>query len=342
MSVHLFARRGHWAALALATLMAGCGGGGSSEAGGDANLSASSAEAQKAVETSVAAASTAVSKIVVLGQNPLFDLSSPSAAAATSHALAISRSRGPQAHILLSKVQTPVQPFTCVELDLFTSACTGSATVEASFAADAAKIPVNGYVAMSFTNLSGQIDGVDVALSGQYRIDFLTEIDTKATSYANAKLKLSTNAFAGKLGSYTFGPDTTTAQVDYDAKGAPTITIGDQVFSNVSLEGSLSNTQFRLGTALVKQPYWASGSSNKIDYQFQPWEVKALRPAVGSVANLSASNGATAKVEVSSSSTTSVVYTVQIVSAGTTKRYSVTASYPSGSNTPSYSVTELA
>jgi len=337
MSVLINPRSGRLAALGLAAALAACGGGGSSDGGSPTdNLYAASSEAQKAVEGSLSAANTAVSKSVVLGQNPLFDLGSPSAAAASAAA-----AKRPRAQALaLSKPQA-VQAFTCVELELFTGPCTGSATVEANFAADAVKIPASGFIAMSFTNLAGPVDGLSISLSGQYRIDFLSEIDTKATSYANAHLKLSTTAFAGKLGDYGFGPDTSVAMVDYDASGAPTLTIGDLVLSKVQLEGTLSNTQYRLANAQVRQPYWASGSGNKIDYLLKPWELKASRPALGSIATLAASNGASAKVEVTASAATSVVYAVQISEAGATKRYTVTASYPSGSDTPSYSVSEI-
>lgn len=339
MSVLINPRPVRPAALAVATLsaalLAACGGGGSSDSGSPTdNLYAASSEAQKAVEGSLSAANTAVSKSVVLGQNPLFDLGSPSAAAASNTAAR------PRAHALLSKPQT-VEAFTCVELELFTGPCTGSATVEANFAANAVKIPVNGFIAMSFTNLAGPVDGLAISLSGQYRIDFLSEIDSKASSYANAHLKLSTTAFAGKLGEYSFGPDTSAATVDYDAAGAPTLTIGELVLSKVQLEGTLTNTQYRLANAQVRQPYWASGSGNKIDYLLKPWELKAARPALGSTATLAASNGASAKVEVSSSAAASVVYAVQITAADATKRYTVTASYASGSDTPSYSVSAL-
>jgi hypothetical protein len=335
MSVLINPRPGRLAALAMAALLAACGGGGSSDSGSPTdNLYAASSEAQKAVEGSLSAANIAVSKSVVLGQNPLFDLGSPSAAAANA-------TSGPRAHALaLSKPQA-VQAFTCVELDLFTGPCTGSATVEANFAADAVKIPASSFIAMSFTNLAGPVDALSISLSGQYRIDFLSEIDTKATSYANTHLKLTTAAFAGKLGDYSFGPDSSVATVDYDASGEPTLTIGDLVLSKVQLEGSLTNTQYRLANAQVRQPYWASGSGNKIDYLLKPWELKAARPALGSIATLAASNAASARVEVTASAAASVVYAVQITAAGASKRYTVTASYPSGSDTPSYSVSEL-
>ena len=65
------------------------------------------------------------------------------------------------------------------------------------------------------------------------------------------------------------------------------------------------------------------------------------RPAVGSVASLTASNGATAKVEVSASSSSSVVYPVQIAIGASTKRYTVTASYASATAVPTYSVVEV-
>jgi len=337
MSVLINPRSGRLAALGLAAALAACGGGGSSDGGSPTdNLYAASSEAQKAVEGSLSAANTAVSKSVVLGQNPLFDLGSPSAAAANAAA-----AKRPRAQVLaLGKAQA-VEAFTCVELDLFTGPCTGSATVEANFAADAVKIPASSFIAMSFTNLAGPVDGLAISLSGQYRIDFLSEIDTKASSYANAHLKLSTTAFAGKLGDYSFGPDSSVATVDYDASGAPTLTIGDLVLSKVQLEGPLTNSQYRLANAQVRQPYWASGSGNKIDYLLKPWELKASRPALGSIATLAASNAASAKVEVTASAAASVVYAVQISAAGATKRYTVTASYASGSDTPSYSVSEL-
>ncbi|MEJ6003217.1 hypothetical protein [Paucibacter soli] len=341
MSVLINSRPGRLAALGVAALwatcLAACGGGGSSDSSGSNptdNLYAASSEAQKAVEGSLSAANAAVSKSVVLGQNPLFDLGSPSATAAAKAAAR------PRAHAVLSKPQA-VEAFTCVELELFTGPCTGSATVEANFAAGAAKIPAGSFIAMSFTNLAGPVDTLAISMSGQYRIDFLSEVDSKASSYANAHLKLSTTAFAGKLGDYSFGPDSSVALVDYDASGAPTLTIGELVLSKVQLEGPLSNTQYRLANAQVRQPYWASGSSNKIDYLLQPWELKAARPAPGSTATLAASNAASAKVEVTASAAASVVYAVQISAAGTTKRYTVTASYASGSDTPSYGVAEL-
>lgn len=337
MSVLINPRPGRLAALGLAAALAACGGGGSSDSSSPTdNLYAASSEAQKAVEGSLSAANTAVSKSVVLGQNPLFDLGSPSAAAANA-----AGAKRPRAQVLALGKALAVEAFTCVELELFTGPCTGSATVEANFAADAVKIPASSFIAMSFTNLAGPVDGLAISLSGQYRIDFLSEIDTKASSYANAHLKLSTTAFAGKLGDYSFGPDSSVATVDYDASGAPTLTIGDLVLSKVQLEGPLTNTQYRLANAQVRQPYWASGSGNKIDYLLKPWELKASRPALGSIATLAASNAASAKVEVTASAAASVVYAVQISAAGATKRYTVTASYASGSDTPSYSVSEL-
>jgi len=327
-------------AVLLGALLSACGGGGSD--GGDnaapTNLSQSTAEARQAVEFSVSGAATIVAKSSVLDNNPLFDLTGPGRVAAqaapTLKAMGTSRPQAPSV-----KAQALVS-FGCADLQVFTGPCTGTVGVDANFLDSATQIPADSFLSMTFNGLSGVMDGVSTRIDGVFRIDFLTAVNSNATSFANARLRITLTNFSGTEGAVSYGPDSFAALLEFDALGQPTITIGDLTLSKVSNLVVTDNSNFRIGSAQLRKPYWGS-EANKIDSSFQTWTVGQGRPAVGSVASLTASNGVTAKVEVSASSSSSVVYPVQIAIGASTKRYTVTASYASATAVPTYSVVEM-
>lgn len=327
-------------ALLLGALLSACGGGGGSDDGtspAPTNLSQSTTEARQAVEFSVSGAAAIVAKSSVLDNNPLFDLTVPggatSQAAPTLKALsAASKAPSVKPQALIS--------FGCADLQVFTGTCTGTVGVDANFLDSATQIPADSFLAMTFNGISGVMDGVSTRIDGVFRIDFLTAVNSNATSFANARLRITLTNFSGTEGGVSYGPESFAALLEFDAQGQPTITIGDLTLSKVSNLVVTDNNNYRIGSAQLRKPYWGS-EANKIDSSFQTWTVGQARPAVGSVANLTASNGVTAKVEVSASSSSTVVYPVQIAIGASTKRYTVTASYASATAAPTYAVVEL-
>nr|WP_316642150.1 hypothetical protein [uncultured Roseateles sp.] len=325
----------HASALSLAAVLGACGGGGSD--GGSAeptNLSQSTTEARQAVEFSVSGAATIVAKSSVLDNNPLFSLSGPSGSSPGTPTLKAQSAKAPSV-----KPQALVS-FGCADLQVFTGTCTGTVAVDANFLDSVTQIPADSFLSMTFTGLSGVMDGVSTRLDGLFRIDFLTAVNNNATSFANMRLRITLNNFSGMVGAISYGPETSTALLEFDGQGQPTITIGDLTLSKISNLVITDNSNYSIGSAQLRKPYWGS-DSNKLDSSFQTWVVGQGRPAVGSVASLTASNGVTAKVEVSASSSASVVYPVQIAIGASTKRYTVTASYASATATPTYAVVEL-
>ncbi|MBT9459820.1 MAG: hypothetical protein IV097_24620 [Burkholderiaceae bacterium] len=328
-------------AVLLGALLSACGGGGGSDDGvspAPTNLSQSTTEARQAVEFSVSGAAAIVAKSSVLDNNPLFDLTVPggstSQAAPTLKALSASRSQAPRV-----KPQALIS-FGCADLQVFTGPCTGTVGVDASFLDSATQIPADSFLSMSFNGLSGVMDGISTRIDGVFRIDFLTAVNSNATSFANARLRITLTNFSGTEGGISYGPESFAALLEFDAQGQPTITVGDLTLSKVSNLVVTDNSNYRIGSAQLRKPYWGS-EANKIDGSFQTWAVGQGRPAVGSVASLTASNGVTAKVEVSASSSSTVVYPVQIAIGASTKRYTVTASYASATAAPTYAVVEL-
>lgn len=324
-------------AVLLAAALSACGGGGSDsgDSAAPTNLSQSTTEARQAVEFSVSGAAAIVAKSSVLDNNPLFDLTGPGSSASQSAPTLKAQSARPPS----VKPQALVS-FGCADLQVFTGTCTGTVGVDANFLDSATQIPADSFLAMTFNGLSGVMDGVSTRLDGQFRIEFLTAVNSNATSFANARLRITLTNFSGAVGAISYGPETSTALLEFDGQGQPTITIGDLTLSKISNLDITDNNNYRIGSAQLRKPYWGS-EANKIDSSFQTWVVGQARPAVGSVANLTASNGVTAKVEVSASSSSTVVYPVQIAVGASTKRYTVTASYASATAAPTYAVVEL-
>lgn len=323
-------------ALLLGALLSACGGGGG-DAGPPApaaNLSQSSAEASQAAQFSVNAAAALASKTALISNNPFFDTPTPGAASTAAAPSMKAQSAAPQMHALAAFT------FSCAESEIFTGPCTGSVVIDSDIPLTASTYPANSYLSIDFKSLSGPVAGVTLSFNGLMRIDFLTAIDPNVASPANTRYRVTATGFSGSVGSISFGPESSTILVEYDAQSVPTITSGDLVLSKITGLTLTDNNNYRIGSVQVRNAYWGN-ADNKLDASLQNWVVTQARPAVGSVANLTASNGVTAKVEVSASSASSVVYPVQIAIGASTKRYTVTASYASATAAPTYSVVEV-
>lgn len=325
----------HAPALLLGAVLAACGGGGGDTAtpAPATNLSQSTAEASQAAQFSVNAAAALATKAALISNNPFFDAPTPGVLRAAAGPSMRRQSAAPQVHALAAFTAS------CIETEIFTGPCTGSVVIDSDIPATATNYPANSYLSFDFKSLSGPVAGVTLSFNGVMRIDFLSTIDPNIISPANTRYKVTMASFSGSVGSVSFGPESSTILVEYDAQSVPTLTSGDLVLSKITGLNLTDNSNFSIGSVQVRNAYWGN-AENKLDASLQNWVVTQARPAVGSVANLTASNGVTAKVEVSASSSASVVYPVQIAIGASTKRYTVTASYASATATPTYTVVE--
>jgi hypothetical protein len=321
------------AALALSGLFAlvGCGGGGGG--GGSeppptlvvppttpATLGASTTEAAAAAQGAAQAAAKAVELYATLGQGPL----------------PVTAQGGVMARVLSGRVlrEQPQarETLTCSEF-LGVSTCTGTVTIDTNVADSGIAVP-GTYVAIIFNGLQATVDGDTLSLDGTMRIDFLTTFDLNSSSFANQRMELTLDDFAGSADGVSFGPYNVRALIEYDANEVSTLTIDGVRISGLENIVVNDGLNYGLTNVALRRAVWSSATAY-VDYAFDQWNVAAGRPTVGSGATISAGTGSIA-VEVTASSSTLVVYAVTITLGGVSTNYTVTAAYPVGGGAPTY------
>jgi hypothetical protein len=326
-------------AATLSALLAACGGGGGSDDAAAAGpvlqappatagaLTQSGTEAMAAVQAAHSNAALMVKKSSALEGGSLFaplgasgsplNLRNVVAGAAREQALARETAN-------------------CADLGLVN--CSGSVTFDSNFDDNANTLPAGTYVAMQFNSLSFSEGGVATSMNGGFRMDFLTAIDLQTSSFANARMQVTLNNLGGTVNGISFGPDTALALYEFDANGAPAVTIdGLRITGLGNLNVTDASNYSAYGTSL-RAAHW-SNSGAYVDVNYSSWLVIAGRPVFASAATISAgpngSNGSAAIV-VDSSTASQVVYRVRLTTGGTSTDYVVTANL--GTSPPSYTV----
>ena len=181
------------------------------------------------------------------------------------------------------------------------------------------------------------LNGETVSFNGTLRMDFLTAWDMYANpTMAGVQFKLTLSNFSASVGSISYGPTTIAALFEIDGMGNVTMTIGGMSIVGMDRVFITDADNYTFGTITIRKTYWGSASTY-VDVTFNTWAVVAGRPTVGSSFTVSA--GANSVwVQVTSSSTSVVTYSVQTTINGVSAGYTVTATYPAGGGAPSYTV----
>lgn len=328
-----------WRRLAVSSaivLLAACGGGGGGSTGPSlqsppstaATLSPSATEATEALKAingggSAIAKQDAGPDSLFLPTGDPFSASSGSAAALYGNAAGSGRE---QPMAVTNVACTSILPPPCsgsLSLDTNLDPNTGSAT-----------IPAGVYLSFSFNALQGSFQGKAINISGTLRVDFLTTIDINASSFANSRFQVLSLGLGGSIAGEPFGRGDRVALVEFDAQGGATLTTEGMSFSRLSGITVTDTQNYIIGTATLRHAHWGNAGAY-VDYAFQSWAVSAGRPTAGSQVTVSAGAGTLAAV-VTASSASTVVYDVQVNAGGSSKRYTVTATYPAGGGAPVY------
>jgi len=322
--------------LALAALLVACGGGGGDGSATPAAqvmapptvaavLGNSPADAAQSAQAAVGGAAAAVTRMNSLsGLSALLGGSVGSLRLPANRQVALSAGRDVQA--------LAVQTAACA--DLLDPPCSGSATLDTDIADTATVIRAGNYADLRFLSLSGYMFGQRLTLDGRMRIDFLSTIDTNATQNPGLDLKLLLDGFGGTVNGQNFGPISDISRLQVDTQGVGTLTAGGASYTGMSGTSVSGSGSFVIGGGRVRQAHWAD-ANRYVDVTLQNWQVVGNRPAVGSQAVVAAGSGSIA-IQVTASSTASVVYAVTANVGGPTVRYLVTASYPAGGGAPTY------
>lgn len=330
MRVDLSVRATAWAFVMSGLLALGaCGGGG----GGDsppslvsppttaASLSASTAEAASAAQGAVDAAAEAVELYATLGNGPV---------PITGAGGAMSRSLF--ARSLREQAQAR-ETVGCADF-LGIADCTGTVTIDTNLSDSGTVAAPGTYITIIFNALRATVDGDTLALDGVMRVEFLTSFDLNSTSFANQRMELTLQDFAGSAGGVSFGPYDVHALIEYDANEVSTVTIDGVRIEGLENIVVTDGLNYGLTNVALRRAVWSSATAY-VDYDFDQWSVTAGRPALGSAATLSAGANSIA-VAVTASSSAQVVYAVTITIGGASTAYTVTATYPAGGGAPTY------
>lgn len=307
--------------------LAACGGGG----GGDsqasivlppttaASLSASTTEAASAAQGAADAAAQAVELYATLGNGPV-----PITGAVGT------MSRSLFARSLREQAQAR-ETFSCTDF-LGVPTCTGTVTIDTDVADSGIAVP-GTHIAIIFNALQATVDGDTLSLDGTMRFDFLTTLDLNSDSFANQRMELTLQGFAGSAEGVSFGPYDVRALIEYDDMEASTVTIDGVRIAGLENIVVTDGLNYGLTNVALRRAVWSSATAY-VDYDFDQWSVAAGRPVVGSGATVSAGTGSIG-VEVTASSSAQVVYAVTITIAGVSTVYTVTADYSQG-GAPTY------
>jgi hypothetical protein len=225
------------------------------------------------------------------------------------------------------------ETFGCADF-LGVSDCTGTVTVDTNLSEGSSVAAPGTYIALIFNALRATVEGDELALDGVMRVEFLTSFDLNSTSFANQRMELTLQDFAGSAGGVSFGPYDVQALIEYDANEVSTVTIDGVRIAGLENIVVTDGLNYGLTNVALRRAVWSSAAAY-IDYDFDQWSVAAGRPAPGSAATLSAGVNSIA-VAVTASSSAQVVYDVTITIGGASTAYTVTDTYPAGGGAPTY------
>jgi hypothetical protein len=331
--LHRISRRGFGAAVFAATLAA-CGGGGGDDVAGPvlqappttaATLAQSGAEAIAGVQALHSGAAAIISKTTALDAGSLF---SPLGASASPMNLRNTVARAAREQALAR------QTIGCSQLEI--GACSGSVTVDYNFDGSATVLPAGSYLAMTFNDLAGTLEGSAFSMSGTFRMDFLTSVDIQAANFANARLQIGLDDLSGTADGVSFGPESEVALYEFDANGVPTITIDGLRLAGLANLNVIDADDYSAAGTRLRFAHWAAASTY-VDVLYSSWIVSAGRPSVGSTATITAGTNGSAAILVTGASATEVVYRVDLTVGGATTQYLVSADL--GTSPPSYTFT---
>jgi hypothetical protein len=335
------------AAASLTAVLVACGGGGGGDGGGEntpagalnspparaASLSQTGTEAAESVKSTVAGADLVAQQTAHPQGNflPLNVFGGPSSSLAVSGESAPTRATVPG-----REQAQAVQTLACSSL--FAVACSGSATVDTNLTSDVPVLPAGTYVAMSFNSLQWNVNGQSMSLQGALRMDYLTAFDLNASSLAGVRVQLTLSGLAGSAAGISFGPQSGVALLEVDALGRSSLTMDGRTFGGMTDVRVTDANNYGIGAGSVRGSHWADAAAH-VDVRYSGWTVVGGRPVQGASAVVSA--GAD-RIDITVLSTTAgaTVYDVRITVAGSTRRFTVTATHVAGS--PSvYSAVEV-
>lgn len=327
-------------AIGLSACGGGGGGGGASLAvdeppGTAATLQQSAAEAQAAVVATVTGGSIVVAQGAGLDSSFLI-VGSPLGGGASPINMA--------GRVASAAREQPmaVASVGCAQTGIFepTPPCTGNVTVDENIPTNGAVVwPAGTYISMNFNALQGTVTGGGtLSLSGAVRLDYLTSIDTTATSFANVQIRITTSNLSGSVDGVEFGPDSGVALLDFDSAGVGSVTVNGLRITNLEGLSVTDAHNYQLLSVALRAAY-GSAASAAADTIFESWIVAGARPQLNSTAQVT-SGSASAAISVRNSSSTTVVYDVVLTVDGRSVIYTVTATYPPGGGAPTYAVTE--
>ena len=321
------------ACIGLAACGGGGGGGGATVTPADvvgppataATLANTTAEAQAAAQAVVAGADSTAARVSAMsGFAALTGLPvGPQSATGEGRKQALSAS-----------TMRPLAVETDACSDLLDGPCSGSVTIDASFDSSATQANPGDHADLQFASLSGGLSGIQLSLNGHLRVDFLSTFVFDSSNIDGIDVKLGFDGFGGSINGVTFGPVTDMLRLQISGQGVISYTAGGATFTSLSGVSITGPGSYAIGSGTVRVAYWAD-SSRYIDLTFQNWHVVDGRPAVGSQVTVSSGQGSIA-LTVSASSTASVVYAGTITVGSVTTAYTVTATYPGGGGSPTY------
>lgn len=329
------------AAFTAALVACGGGGGGSSASSvtappsTGATLTNSSTDASQSAQAVVAGAGAAAARVGSMsGVSAVFGAPVGTQSATRAHALGAPSEAAPGAAAAQRKRALAVATLGCAEL--VDPPCTGSATSDTNITANATGIVPGNYFDLQFAALSGSLFGKSVVLNGHMRIEFLSALAFNATTFPGLDLQILLDGFNGSVGGVPFGPTSDLARLQINAQGLSTVTAAGITYIGLNTVTLSGNGNYSVGDATLRLSHW-SEPSRYVELHLVNWTVTSGRPGVGSTATVSAAVGSIA-INVTSTSSTNVVYAVGITAGNATTPYIVTATYPAGGGAPSYGV----
>jgi hypothetical protein len=226
------------------------------------------------------------------------------------------------------------QTLSCANLGL--TGCSGSVTVDTNVDGNAAVLSAGTYITLEFNALSFIEAGSPVSINGSFRMDFLTSIDAQAASLANARLQIEFGNLSGTVDGVSFGPATEVALLEFDAAGAPAVTIDGLRITGLDGLNVIDADDFTINGTTLRRAHWSHAAAY-VDVTFSNWTVSAGRPTAGSTATITGANGGSAVITVDSVTATQVVYLVHVTIGGASVDYVVTAD--TSASPPTYTVT---
>jgi hypothetical protein len=233
------------------------------------------------------------------------------------------------------KHATAVQSAACT--DVLDAPCSGSASIDTDLSPSASSAPAGTFIDVRFNALSGGLAGSSVTLNGRMRIDFVAAFNLANPQPTGLDLRLLFDQLSGSVNGAAFGPVSESLRLQVDAQGHSSVIAGGKRYSGISgvTVGNAGN--YSIAGSSVRTGHW-SNAGTYVDLNLTQWQVVNGRPALGSMATLNAGSGSVA-LQVTSSSTSSVVYAAAMTLNGSTTHYVVTATYPAGGAAPTYVAT---